>query len=156
MSTLIAYTTRYGSTEKCAQKIAEGLNGEVEMVNLKEKKNIELSPYNTVIIGGPIYMGKIQKEVAAFCSGNIDLLKNKKLGLFICCMKEGEDAETQLKDSFPEQLFNKAVAKDYFGGEFNITKMIFLHRLIVKILARVNKDTSNILEDHIIRFREAL
>ena len=152
MKTLIVYGTKYGCTEKQAKSLVENLKGEVELYNLKKVKDINLSRYDKVVIGGSIYMGKIQKEVRGFCLNYLDQLKNKKVGLFICCMGEGEIGKTQLKDCFPEELSNKAIVKENFGGEFIFENMNFIDKLIAKKVSKVDKDTSNILKDNIERF----
>lgn len=156
MKTLVAYGTKHGCTEKCATILSEKLEGKVDLYNLKETKDVELSEYDKVVIGGSIYMGKIQKEVVEFCSKNLNTLKNKKIGLFICCMRDGDLAETEINDSFPQELLACASAKGYFGGEFIFKKMNFLERLIVKKVSNIDKDTSNVLEENINRFAEMM
>ncbi len=156
MKTLIAYGTKYGCTEECAKKLAVKLNGTVDLKNIKTKKDIDISQYDKVIIGGSIYMGKIQKEVSAFSLKNLDILKDKKIGLFICCMREGEIADTELNDSFPEELLTKAISKESFGGEFILKKMSFMDRMIVKKVSKIDKDTSTISEKTIDRFAQAM
>lgn len=151
MKTLIAYGTKYGCTEKCAQNLSEKLVEKADLCNLKTVKDIDLSQYNKVIIGGSIYMGKIQKEVSKFCSNNLDALKDKKVGLFICCMGEGDVPQTELNNSFPNELIAKSIAKESFGGEFIFKKMGFMHKLIVKKVSKVEQDKSNISEENINR-----
>lgn len=89
MNTLIVYSSKYGCTEQCAKILSEELKGEADLINLKNVKDINISKYDTVIIGGSIYIGKIQKEVAGFCAKNLDILKEKKLDyLFVVCRKK--------------------------------------------------------------------
>jgi menaquinone-dependent protoporphyrinogen oxidase len=156
MKTLIAYATKYGCTEKCAKALSEKLTGEVRLCNLKTERDIEISEYDKVIVGGSIRIGKIQKEVKEFCSKNLNELLNKKVGLFICCMADNEAAEKQLKDSFPKGLLDNAIVKENFGGEFILQKMNFFDRLIVKKAAKIDKDTSNIYNENIDRFANAM
>lgn len=156
MKTLIAYSTKYGCTERCGKKLAEKLNGEVELKNVKKEKNIDLSKYDKVIIGGSIYMGKIQKEISEFSIKNLDVLKGKKIGLFICCMRDGEIAATEIKDAFPEELISNSIAKECFGGEFILSKMNFMDRMIVKKVSKIDKDTSNISEENIDSFAKLM
>lgn len=156
MKTLIAYGTRHGCTEKCSKLVSAKIDGKVDLCDLKAVKSIDLSQYNKVIIGGSIYMGKIQKEVSEFCLKNLDILKDKKVGLFICCMREGDFAETQLKDSFPKDLIDNAIAKENLGGEFIFKKMSFMERLIVKKVSKIYEDTSNILNERIISFANSM
>ena len=152
MKTLIAYASKYGCTEKCGNLLGEKLKGEFDLHNLKTGESIDFSKYEKVIIGGSIYMGKIQKEVTEFCSKNLVTLKNKKLGLFICNMREGDLAQTELESSFPQELQDLAISKEYLGGEFKISKMNFMDRLITKKIAKVDKDKSDILYENIDRF----
>ncbi|KAB3536040.1 flavodoxin [Alkaliphilus pronyensis] len=156
MKTLIVYSTKYGATEKCAEILAKKLAGEVDCINLKTKNNIDLSTYETVIIGGSIYIGSIQKEVTSFCKDNLKALKNKQLGLYICCMRDEKEALDQLYSSFPQELTEKAKAKEVFGGEFTISKMSFIDRFITKKVAKTNKDTAKYLYDNIERFAELM
>ncbi len=143
MKVLIAYGTKYGCTEKCAKLLAEKTSGEVRLCNLKETKKIQLSQYDKIIIGGSMYGGRIQKEVKEFCTQNLELLSKKQLGLFVCGMLM-KKAQEQLNASFPTELLEKAVAKDFFGGEFKFKDMNAMERFIVKMVAKSDKDLPNI------------
>lgn len=89
MSTLIIYASKYGYTEKCSKKLAEEISDEVDLVNIKVDKQPKIENYDKVIIGGSIYMGKIQKKINSFCIDNLEVLKGKKLDylLVVCLMK---------------------------------------------------------------------
>lgn len=156
MKSLIAYATKYGCAQNCAKTLCEKIKGEVELCNLKKIKDIDLSNYDSVIIGGSIYMGKIQKEVKKFCEDRISELREKKVGLFICCMGEEEVAQTQLNNSFPQELINVAIAKENFGGEFILDKMKSFDKFIVKKVSKVEKDTSNVLDKNIELFAKVM
>ena len=152
MNTIIVYATKYGCTEKCAERLKEQLIGKVDLLNLKTTKTIDLANYDKVIIGGSIYMGRIQKQVTEFCTKYMDALKKKKVGLFICCMRDGDLAEAELNSAFPQELCFHVVAREYFGGEFILKKMNALDRFITKRVAKTDKDISSINENNISRF----
>lgn len=154
MSTLIAYVTKHGCTEKCAIKVANKLPDTVELKNLKNKMDVNITKYEAVIIAGSIHAGQIQKEIKNFCKNNQDILKQKKIGLYICCMDEGKKAEKQFENAFPEELRKVAVAKGLFGGEFNFDKMNFVERFLVKRIAKVKESVSKIKEENIDKFVE--
>ena len=156
MKTLIVFSSKHGCTEKCTDFLAKELKDKPDIINLKNCKDIDLSLYDKVIIGGSIYIGKIQKEVSEFCSKNLDLLKEKEIGLFICGMQEGETINNEIIENFPPELINIAVTKSHFGGEFNFDKMSFFEKLIVKIISKTNSSKSNILSDNIHNFAEAI
>ena len=88
MKTLIVFSSKYGMVERCAKIIAEKLGGAV-LENLRNNSDIKLSDYDTIIIGGSIYSGKIRDEVKEFCNKQFKELMKKRLGLFICNMGNG-------------------------------------------------------------------
>ncbi len=114
MSTLIAYATKYGFTKTCAELLAKKLDEKADICDLTGNRP-DLTGYDTIILGGSIYAGKIRKPVTRFCTENLNTLKGKKLGLFICGMADGDDARKQFESSFPEELLAVAAAKESFG-----------------------------------------
>jgi menaquinone-dependent protoporphyrinogen oxidase len=144
MKTLIAYSTTHGCTEKTAQKLKEHLGKEVDLVNLKKNPKPIVGNYDRIIIGGSIHAGRIQKRITEFCRENLTILQEKELGLYICCMEEGEKASIQFADAYPEVLRRKAKVTACFGGEFDFDKMSLFQRLIVKKVAKIEHSTSKV------------
>lgn len=156
MKALIVYASKYGCTEKAVKKLANYIEQDVEMVNLKDKKeNLDLIEYDIIAIGGSIYVGQIQKEVKEFCLNNIDIIMQKRLGLFVCAGFE-EKVEEQFENSFGQKLIDHAVTKGYFGYEFNFDKMGLLSKMAVKFVAKKNSSESNILDKNIQEFANKL
>ncbi|MBU3093328.1 flavodoxin domain-containing protein [Clostridium sp. CM028] len=156
MKTVIIYASKHGCTEKCSNILKGKLHGEVKIVDIKKESMPEMILFDNIIIGGSIYMGRIQKEVNSFCLKNISALKKKKLGFFICCMSENEMAEKQIHTSFPEELLTDAIATQYFGGEFIFKKMNVLERFIIKKISKTNKDTSTLSKENINKFAQVI
>jgi len=148
VSIAIVYGTKYGCAEKCAKALTERLEEKADLYNLTKGQTPDLKRYDEVIIGGSIYIGKIQKEVTNFCTSNLETLKSKKVGLFICGMQE-TNRDEEIRSSFPADLLKTAVAKEFFGGEFIFKKMNMMERFIVKKIAKTNQDVSNIVEANI-------
>jgi menaquinone-dependent protoporphyrinogen oxidase len=135
MNAIIIYGTKHGSTKKCAEMLSERLTGKVDLCNIKEDKSPNLSQYDKVILGGAVYAGTIPKELREFCTKNLNALKEKKLGLYICCMNDKE-VEKQLNSVFPQELLSSAVVKKGLGGEFKFKEMNFFERLITKVVSK--------------------
>ena len=146
MKTLITYSTSHGCTANAAKELKEHLAGEVQLENLKNNPKPDLKNFDRVILGGSIHAGQIQKRIKEFCAKNMDELKTKEIGLFICCMEEGENAQKQLHEAFPEELHEVAKSTAIFGGEFDFEKMNFLEKMVVKKVAKVKVSTSKV--DH--------
>ena len=156
MKTIIIYSTKHNFTKKCAELLSEKLQGQVELFNLRQGNEVNLKAYDKVILGGSIYMGQIQKQVSQYCLENLNELKEKKLGLFICCMQKDDSAVKQLNEAFPQELVTKAVAKNVFGGGFSFSSMNFFEKLITRKVAKVKEDTSVIFEKNIMEFAERI
>lgn len=125
MKTLIAFCSTHGCTETTANELKEYLQSNVELCNLKKDQMPSIENFDRVVVGGSIHAGQIQKRVKDFCIKNEAVLLQKELGLFICCMEEGETAAKQINEAFSEKLHQNAKAEAYFGGEFNFNKMNF-------------------------------
>ncbi len=155
MSTLIIYMSRHGCAEKAAGILARALPGAV-VFDLGAGGNPPLAAHDTIAIGGSIHAGKMQKKLAKFCLGNLAVLKGKKLGLFLCCMEEGEKARLQFEAAFPAELRGHASATGLFGGEFDFARMNFFERTIVKKMAKIEESVFRLDEKAISSFAEKL
>jgi menaquinone-dependent protoporphyrinogen oxidase len=62
MNTLIVYTTKHGCTENCAQMLREKLNGNVDLYNLKEKKQPILATMIKSLSGAQFISAKFKKK----------------------------------------------------------------------------------------------
>jgi menaquinone-dependent protoporphyrinogen oxidase len=145
MKSLIVYCSSHGTTEKAVHLLSENLEGEVFTVDLKrEGLKMDLSNFEMVIIGGSIHAGSIQRKVKQFIKEFHAELLTKELGLFLCCMHEGEVAIEQFNNAFPIDLRKNSDAMGLFGGEFLVSKMNFLERQMVKKVSGVSADQSNL------------
>ncbi len=151
MKVLIAYASKYGTTEKCANLLKEKLKGEVDVVNLKKEKP-RLSDYDAVVIGGPIYIGKLNKTVEDFCTNNLPVLVDKKIGFFLCCMELDKPIEELISKHYPKKLVDTAEAASGFGGAYYVSKMNFLYKMMIKKAAGIEEDKVNILYEEIDKF----
>jgi menaquinone-dependent protoporphyrinogen oxidase len=152
MQTIIIYASKHGCTETCAQKLKDQLPGHTDMVNVKTASIQNLDAYDTIIIGGSIHAGQIQRNIKKFCQNNLNLLMQKKVGLFICCMEEGDKAREEFNMAYPEALRRYAAATGVLGGRFDFKKMNAIERYLVKKIANVNQSVSKISEEAISRF----
>jgi menaquinone-dependent protoporphyrinogen oxidase len=152
MKTLIVYATTHGCTEKVSMQMKELLGDDVVLANLTNEFSPSLENYDRIIIGGSIHGGQIQKRMKEFCKKNLEILQNKELGLFICCMEEGEIARRQLLSAYPEELHRMARASAYFGGAFDFERMNFLQKMIVKRVTHLKVSTSTVDFDAVRKF----
>lgn len=156
MKTLVIYATKYGTTKTCTDKLVGKLSGTVEVVDIGKNKAPSLEAFDTVVIGGPVKIGKIHAKIKRYCVANTEELLQKKIGLFICCMAEGEDAKKELDANFPQALLDKAVVRACFGGEFLMSRMGFFTKKMIQGIAKTDKDVSAIKESEIEAFAKVI
>ncbi|WZL72982.1 flavodoxin domain-containing protein [Clostridiaceae bacterium 35-E11] len=149
MKTLILFSSKYGATEKCVGLIMKELKRKPDVINLKKQTCKDIDRYDTILIGGAIYAGKLQGEVKKFVEDNQECLYKKNIGLFLCC-KEEEQAIEYLKTSLPDAIIQKAFIKEHLGHEINLERMNFLEKLLLKTVFKVKKSYSKI-NDHAIK-----
>lgn len=140
MKTLIAYSTTLGCTEQCASKLKDDLGEDVEMVRISARRRYNLHKYDTIIVGGSIHEGMIQRSVYRFCESYLSILMQKQVGLFVCCMDPDADESELIKRTFPKALVQHALASGFFGGELNIKKMNLLQKIMTRKAARLQKE----------------
>lgn len=138
MKTLIAYGTTYGFSADCARKLAGQVLGETVLVNLVKEKAPSLDLFDNVVVGGSVYMGRVQKQVAEFCNANLNKLLGKRVALFICGGMPGE-YEKNLGAAYPAPLLNAAISKKFYGGELRREKMSLGHRMFTAAIAKAGQ-----------------
>lgn len=140
MKTLIAYSSTLGCTEQCASRLKADLGNGVEMFRISRRRRVNLDWYETIIIGGSIHEGMIQRSVRNFCENNLDVLLKKQVGLFVCCVDPEADENELIDRAFPRKLVEHALASGFFGGELNIKKMNLLQKIMTRKAARLQKE----------------
>ncbi len=128
MKALIVYGTRYGTAAEIAEEIGrvmEAEGAEVDVVNSKGLKGCDVSPYDLVVVGSGIKIGKWTGESLKFLKKNKDDLKNKKVALFVSCgaaneeKSRSEGQEKYLDEVARKYLTGKPVATGLFGSVYD-------------------------------------
>jgi menaquinone-dependent protoporphyrinogen oxidase len=133
---LIAYRSKYGTTESCAKALSGRITAETTLADFRVGGMPDVLGFDVVLVGGSIYGGRIQREVTSFCEGRGELLLKRKIGLFLCCLSQGEHAKEQLQTAFPEWLAAHAFACSLFGGDLHYDRLTLLDKLLVRGLPR--------------------
>lgn len=155
--TAIIYMSKHGATRKVAFLIKELLMDEdITMVDLDKQQMVDLTWCERVVIGGSIHMGQIQKPVQTFCRQNASVLKSKKLGLFLCCMYDGEKAIEQFNNAFPEDILAAAQCIALLGYELNFERMNIVERVLTRKITGHTESMSHINQQELNRFIEEL
>ncbi len=121
--TLIAYVTKMGVTRESALIIAEILRCkfglEVDLVDLKEQKSLDLAQYQNMVIGSGVRAGKVYGKALKFLEND---LTGKKVAFFVSSAWAGTPGSYETaKARFVEKTLAKypkinPVSTEAFGG----------------------------------------
>ena len=145
MKTIILYESKCGCTESCATYIKE--KNDIKEVKKVSEFDADLSDYERVIIGTPVYIGHINKKVKAFIDMNRDVLLNKETIIFVCAMNH-DDYDQMLNMNFSEKMMNHARIV-HVGGAYDFDRLGFFSKFIVKKIAKVDYSIKDIKYDQL-------
>ena len=124
---LLAYATRYGSTEEVAQAIGAALAEADIPVDCRLLREVHtLSDYNALIIGAPLFMFRWHKDALRFLSRHRSSLATLPTAVFALGPvhdpydeKEWRDSQNQLDRELSKFPWFKPVGVTMFGGKYD-------------------------------------
>lgn len=142
MNTIVIYKSKYGSTKKYAEWIAEDLN--CEAIDAKKINANDLQGYDRIVYGGGLYAEVING--AHLIVKNAEKLKNKKIAVFstgitpLDCRDYYDKLviEKNFKNGVPENIkvFN-------FLGKMKLDELSAVHRTALKALKKIMSSKEN-------------
>ena len=135
-SVLVAYATRYGSTQEVAEAVAATLRERGLEVDLQPMRQVRtLDQYRAVVLGAPLYMFRWHKDALNFLERHRAALTARPvaifaLGPFHVDEKEFQGAREQLDKELAKFPWLTPGAIEIFGGKFDPEKLTFPHNLV--------------------------
>ncbi|MFA9378957.1 MAG: flavodoxin domain-containing protein [Lachnotalea sp.] len=155
MKSIIIYATRYGTTAEVAKRIQKELGDNCTIVNIITENVPSLDTFDNLILGGSIYIGKVQKKLTLFVMANLKQLLTKKVGLYLCAGAQmQEELDKELLAAFPQELLDHAIIKGLLGCAYTFEKMRFFDRLIMKKIIGNTVSTAKYYDDRIASFAQ--
>jgi menaquinone-dependent protoporphyrinogen oxidase len=119
---LVAYASKHGTTGEVAESIAETLQGLGLVVEIREARRVDdIAPYDAVVIGGGLYMGKWHADARHMLKRHRQELAGRRLAVFGMgpdSLDESKVAESrrQLEHSLAATPELEPIAVTIFGG----------------------------------------
>ncbi len=149
MRALVAYGTRWGSTEEVARELAMVLEANAHsttVVDLRVRKTVDLEAYDLVVVGSGIAYGSWSKDALRFLDRSAPALRSKKLAMFACCGDLLFDA-SRVQEYRQRYLVDVAAVRtlepftmELFGGVLDFEKYGFLVKGILSMRNAGPKD----------------
>jgi len=132
-SVLVAYATRYGSTQEVAEAVAATLRECGLAVDIRPMREVRtLAGYSAVVLGAPLYMFRWHKDARRFLSRHREALTERPVAVFALGPthdpydeKEWQDSRAQLDKELAKFPWLTPVALEMFGGKYDPTKLPF-------------------------------
>ena len=94
---LVTYASKYGSTGGIADAIGQELCSKGATVDILLMRNVvDLGPYQGVIVGSPVYMGKWLPEAVDFVQKHVEVLRPIPVAYFLACMTLREPTQENM------------------------------------------------------------
>jgi menaquinone-dependent protoporphyrinogen oxidase len=135
-SILVAYATKYGSTQEVAEAIAAALREDGQTVDCRPAKEVRsLDGYGAAVLGAPLYMFRWHKDAKSFLSRHRQALTTRPVAVFAMGplkdeAKDWQDVRAQLEKELAGFSWLAPVAAEVFGGKHDPAKLTFPYNLI--------------------------
>ena len=132
-SVLVAYATKYGSTQEVAEAVAATLRESGLTVAIQPAREVRtLQGYDAVVLGAALYMFRWHKDALGFLSKHRKALTERPVAVFALGPthsphdeKEWHDSRAQLGKELAKYAWLKPVAIEILGGKFDPKKLSF-------------------------------
>jgi menaquinone-dependent protoporphyrinogen oxidase len=130
-SVLVAYATRYGSTQEVAEAIAATLRERGLEVDVQPARQVRaLEGYRAVVLGAPLHMFHWHKDALRLLARNREALSQRPVAIFALGPlhddeKEHQSAHSQLDKELARFPWLEPVSLEVFGGKLDPTKLRF-------------------------------
>lgn len=114
--TLLIYESKYGTTEKITKYLSRVL-GPAKYCRTAEFSDL-YEDFDFIVIGSPIYSGKVDPQISEFVKNNLDWLKQKQVALFCSCisLKDGNENLNKLT-----KIIGNVVSQRALGGTLKLS-----------------------------------
>ncbi len=131
-SILVAYATRYGSTQEVAEAVASTLRerGGLEVAIQPMRQVRTLEQYRAVVLGAPLYMFHWHKDALRFLARHHEALTQRPIAIFALGPlhvdeEEWQGSRAQLEKELAKFPWLTPVALELFGGKMDPAKLHF-------------------------------
>ena len=138
---LVAYASQYGSTQEVAESIAGTLRESNLVVDLQPMKKVKsLTGYGAIVLGAPVYMGQLHKDMQSFLALHQEALTQQPPAIYVLGPlsmdeKEWQESRAMLDKELAKFPWLSPLAVEMFGGKYNPTRLNLPHKLIASLPA---------------------
>ncbi|WP_138204998.1 flavodoxin domain-containing protein [Haloimpatiens lingqiaonensis] len=132
---VVIYKSKYGSSKKYAQWIAEEVKG--DLFDASEIKVEMLKEYDTIVYGGGLYASGISG--ISLITKNFDIIKYKKIIVYTVGLASTDKKEVFapiIEKNFPKEIIDN-IKFFHFRGGIDYKKLSLVHKAMMAMLKKV-------------------
>jgi len=128
-SILVAYASRYGSTQEAAETVADALRQAGLRVDLQPMQEVKsLEHYDAIVLGAAIYNAKWHSDAHEFLSQHEEILRQRPVAIFSLGPTTRNPAAkkrslSQLDRDLEKYHWLRPVALEMFVGKYDLSKL---------------------------------
>lgn len=146
-SVLVAYATRYGSTQEVAETVAATLREGGLEVDLKPMKEVHhLEDYSAIVLGAALYIGRWHKDARRFLLRHGNALSARPVAIFALGplhsdKEEMQGSRSQLDKELAKFPWLTPIDIEMFGGKIDAARLHFPDSLMATLPGTPLKET---------------
>ena len=140
-SILVAYATRYGSTQEVAEEVAAALRDAGLGADVAPAGRVRtLEGHGAVVLGAPLYIGRWLKDARRFLARHREALADRPVAVFtLGPTREGDEewqgVRAQLDNQLAKVPWLAPVSTELFGGKYDPATLRFPDSLLARVPA---------------------
>ncbi len=136
---LVVYATRAGSTAEIAREIGAVIAATGAAVDIRPLSDVpEMREFDAVVIGAPLYMGRVVSEIALFVREHQTALEQMPVAAFVVggFLTDQSEKCREWARGLMERTLEPVVAREIglFAGYINTSRMSFSQRISIRCL----------------------
>lgn len=128
----------------------------MEVVSIDDKQLPDVSSYDSVVLGAPIYAGEPPMDFVHFCKKHEDTLLQQPLHVFVCgLVRKVEKQQTEIEAAVSQELRDHATQAVFLGGRMTYSDLSLPEKLMMKAMKQA-KDQDTLDEARILEFAKTI
>lgn len=140
---VIVYKTKHGGTRKIA-KVIDAYIGDCVLMDFENIDMSVLEKADVVVLGAPVYYGKLDQEVVKFIKNNQDFLIKRNYSLYVTGMLYSEFMRYVI-DAFDFHILKNMKVISGLGGALYFPELSIAEKMVLTVM---NQQSPIIPKEH--------
>lgn len=129
---VILYKTRHGATRKIGKVINQYIN-DCLLMNIDDLDYETLQKADVIIIGTPVYYGKLDQDIVSFVKNHQDILVPRKYCLYVVGILQSEFM-TYVTHAFDYQILKDMKVIAGLGGALYYPELSITEKMVLQVM----------------------